>query len=439
MLLVLASAFLAAWGESRRWGGIDYYQFWVVGRAVAGGEAGDVYSDAERARLGEAYWKAAQRELAAVQVPGADPAALEGPGLRFQAARMRQKLETYSTPFLYTLVGLAATGDYFADQERFHHASLIVFALAIFALARRAGFPPLASALALAAFLLVFAPFSSDVRVGNVNRLLLGFVALALWLRSGARWRMRQVLAGFVLGCAAMFKPNLAFVLAALGAGDLARRRWRELFQLALGVALGALFAFGVSSAYFGGTGAWTSWAREVPELMEQYDHALVRGNFALSRLLRETRSLGDQPLVYLAVLVALFVAILFLSRRAGRRELEGGAAPERADAEWDVLLAGAGGALSLLTAQLAWIHYFLLAIPLALYLLRPRPEKAERGTALLRRVAALGATLCVGSRSLAGFSEAGPRGAALVSGGTLVLFLLAASDAPRAAPRHVR
>ena len=144
---------------------IDYYEFWVVGRAVRGNRAGDIYTDAERARLGEVAWN----EALSAQASSATP---DVPSKRIQAAGQRRVLETYSTPWMYTLLGLASTGDYDADQARFEAFSTLVFLLAIAAFGRLLGYSALRIALCAWFFTSTwFKPFSDELIAGNVNRI----------------------------------------------------------------------------------------------------------------------------------------------------------------------------------------------------------------------------------------------------------------------------
>lgn len=403
---------LAALGQASvfalRWDCFDFYQFWVVGQAVREPDTGNVWSKDERLRLGQEW---ARRAVAKQGPQSADPSTRRG-----VAASRRQDLETYSTPWLYTLFGWCASGDYDTDLGRFQHAGLAAFALAVLGLARLAGLSWSAGALLVAFLLTFFAPTLSDLRVGNVNRLQLA--ALALSLLAGARRGAWQIAAGFVLGLSVMFKPNLAYPALALGLGWLVLGRWERLVRQVPAALVGAAAAFGLSSLWFGGAQSWRDWSAVLGELMGEYDHALSKGNFALVRLLEDAGVGGAGAIVGVLMLAAL-VAALVARRRAG-------APPAALE---DLALAGLGGALSVSTSKLAWVHYYLLVVPLAIYLLRPAAPAWARAGGFAGLLLVAHEPL----KDLLRLEDSGALAAALVGAGVLALYALALLDLARA------
>jgi hypothetical protein len=355
---------------------IDYYQFWVVGRAVGKEGVHDVYSDSERKRLGERAWQ----EAWTAQGSRAEP---DVPSKRIQAAHERRELETYSTPWLYMFFGFASTDDYDADQGRFQAFCTLAYMLAIAAFGRLLGFSPIGIAVSVWFFTSSwFKPFSDEVIAGNVNRIQVAFLAAFAWIESRARWRFRRELAGAVLGAAILFKPNLAIVAVVLAIGWGITRKFEELARHALGVAIGALLALAVSSAYFGSLGAWSDWVRTIPELMSQ--GATAGGNYALSRLCLDRFGFSvarGLPFFFLALTaLALWGA---RSRSAGGGKLASGSARgfDRDRDALDILLVGLGAAISVLATDLVWLHYYVLCVPLALFALRPVTHGAAKAS----------------------------------------------------------
>lgn len=401
-----------------RWDCYDFYQFWVVGQAAHAEGTGNVWSKEERLRLGQEW---ARRAVDEQGPKSADPSTRRG-----VAASRRQDLETYSTPWLYTLFGWCAGGDYDTDLGRFQHAGLFAFALAVIGLARLAGMGWCGGAL-LAAFLVTFfAPTLSDMRVGNVNRLQLAALSLALVL--GARRGAWQLAAGFVLGLAVLFKPNLAYPALVLGVGWIALGRWDRLARQVPAALAGAAAAFGLSSAWFVGSGtrAWSDWSRVLGELMGEYDHALSKGNFALVRLLEDAGLPAPGAIVGVLMLAGL-AAALVLRRRARAA----------ATLDEDLALAGLGGALSVSTSRLAWVHYYLLVVPLAAYLLRPAAPRWARAGGGVALVLVAHEPL----KDLLRLEDTGTLAATLVGVGVLALFAftlldLARGDGARSLPR---
>ena len=130
--------------------------------------------------------------------------------------------------------------------------------------ARLAGLSWSAAALLVTLGVGWFAPALSDVRVGNVNRVQLGWLALYLGLASCRRLGGgRNVVAGLVLGLGVAFKPNLAFPALTLGLGWMVLGRWRKLFLQVAGAAGGACWSR--SPCRPGGSDRWRPGATGPP------------------------------------------------------------------------------------------------------------------------------------------------------------------------------
>ena len=414
---------------------IDFYQFWVVGRAVGEHRARDVYSDAERKRLGELAWNDAM----AAQSASATPAV---PSKRILAAQQRQVLETYSTPWMYTLFGIASSGDYDADQARFQAFSTLVFLLAIAAIGRLLDHSWLA--IAVGAWFFTsrwFKPFSDELIAGNVNRLQIAFLALFAWTASRARWKHAQLFSGFVLGAAILFKPNLAIVAVVLAIGWSAARCYSTLAQEALGMAAGALFAFAVSCAYFGSVQVWSDWIRTIPELLSQ--GASAGGNYAFSRLLYDCVGMSASGSTAFGLFVRMLpiellvlVAIALVRARSRQRmdvehEIERTDGRARDGAAFDLVLVGLGATISVLTTDLVWLHYYLLCVPLSIVLLRPERREVGSAARWTMRAIALAGTMLVALEPFIRVLDI-PRPSAAspyVNAGALLLFLAAIFD----------
>lgn len=432
-LLAIVFASVHAWQVSRQLPCMDYFQFWVVGRAVRLADAGDIYTDAERERLADSV----RAEIVA-RVGAGDEA--QARSRQMTASQAWTGLHTYSTPWLYTLFGLSVGADFNADVNRFQALSVLCFVLAVACMCRILGYSLPATALWLVLLLLWFQPALSDMRVGNVNRVQLGLLALFLWIESRTGWRWRHVVAGVVLGSACMFKPNLAFVALVLCIGWAISQQYRKLLSQCVGMAIGALLSFAASSWFFGSPRPWWSWATQMPKLMDDFDnvltegnHALMRGNFALARVLHMFAGITETRFLQW-VFLALIGAVLVYARRRQSVVAES-LEPSDASREvrWDLLLIGLGGSMSLLASQLSWLHYFVFTVPLALYLLRPSDAREEPrpGTALVRGLALVSVILIALETLRVVFVRMNEVAATLiVCGGTLLLFTLALIDA---------
>ena len=395
-VLVLLLAVIQGFAFGSRFAGIDFYQFWVVGQAVREPGVGDVYSNAEGQRLGQLFLERAAAEAG-------PPVTGQAPPRRLLAASARQVLEAYSTPWLYTLFGALSSGNFDRDQGRFQALSLAAQVAALLLIARLLGFSWTAAAMATVVFTAWFAPTTSEIRVGNVNRLQLGLLALVLLLRARDR-RWCRLAAGVALGMAVAFKPNLGYAAVTLLGGTAVLGRWRTLIDLAAGTAAGMLVAFGLSSWLFGTPRAWLSWLEHVTLLLGAHDRTLAAGNFALSRVLDERFGVSVGGVLSVPLL-ALALAVAWRARAASGCESDSSHAsrPLLDELCLDVLLVSLGAAASLLGSPLAWLHYFVLVTPLALWLLRPLPAATDAG----RRAVAHAATHAGGVRGAAG--GAGP------------------------------
>ena len=384
--------------------GVDYYLYWVVGEARDHGQIGDVYDRGEEQRVGRMYLRAARES--ARQRSG-DPNAMR----QLQAAEVRAQLDNYSTPFLYSVFGAATSGDYGRDFDRVQLVSIALFALGFVAMCRRLGYSWVASALGFAVFTVWFSPFMDDTAVGNVNRLQVGGLGLVCATSVLRGERVRDALAAALLALLVAFKPNLAYCAVAWLALIVSSRQWRRLLPLALGALAGAAVALATSVAYFGSLAVWGAWWRKLPTLMPNW--ADEQGNQSLARILLARVGLslpGLLPWVFLAAIAATFLVV---ARRARPAPREAGAC-----ARWDFLALGLGAVASVLAVKLAWQHYYLLAVPLTLYVLRPGARWSTRalgGVAaallsvdLLRKLLPVGAFdpgLCVALGALAIFA----------------------------------
>jgi hypothetical protein len=419
--LLAAYALVSAWDTSARPACIDYYQFWVVGRAVRLKESTDVYSAAERKRLGDVYWQRAVADSEARAPRATDGSARRAPApitKRLQAANQRQELETFSTPWFYTVFGLFSGADYERSQDFFQRASLVAYAAAILLLARLLGFSLAAAALLLAALLQWFNPFLDDTMAGNVNRMQLLVVVAFLGLECRARFPGRHVVAGVLLGSLLAFKPNLAAIAAVALLGWAFAGELRRTVESVAGIAGGIFLSVLVSARFFGSLAPWGSWSSELPRLMAPGSPSAGdarEGNFSFARLLHDSAGITPGVALPLALLAATIVALVL-----ERRRRVSGPVPANGDRpSRDVLLVGIGAVVSLLATELAWQHYFVAAVPLALVLLRPASGSLAKSTLALVALAMV-SLQNVGRL----FDLQKPAaGAAVVSAGTLLLF----------------
>jgi glycosyl transferase family 87 len=383
--------------------GIDFYQFWAVARAEASQGLANPYSDEARSGLAET----GKRLVAAA--PGS---------LRLAAAvEYREHIETFSTPFLYMVTGALSSADYDASLDRFALLRLVCLVAGVAVLCRLAGCDGWLTGLWLLTTLWFNEPVRSDARVGNVNALqlagLAGYLALAR-----AQIDRRQAAAGGALGLLIAFKPTLGLVAAFLALDWALRREWRRLALQGTSFALAGLAAVIASSAWFGSARVWLDWLDALPGLERVADVSVANGNFALARLAGE---LGA-PLPSAAILAALSLALAACAWRGARAHSN----PD--PGARDYLMTGLGCAAAVVGVQLGWLHYFLLVVPLAIYLFHKLDDARELAAVGLASLLVLGTPL----RALA--PELAPHWqAAAYLAGALGLFALGLVELARA------
>lgn len=420
--LLASHALISQWQLAGQQACIDYYQFWVVGRAVAAGEMREIYSDAERKRVGESAFQRALAEARATSPSAAQPPATP----HLQAAAQRRVLETYSTPWLYAVVGLLSRADYEASQTLFERGSFVLYVAAIALLARMLGASAFALAFWLVALLTWFNPQLDDVLVGNVNRFQLFLLVLSLWIETRARTSAGRSTAGVLLGATLAFKPNLAAAVVVLLLGWAVAREFRRLLATAAGIALGAAASVLAAGAYFHSLRPWREWLAEIPRLTAPGNAvagSALNGNLSLARLLQDGIGVAVSPWFALALLAAVAPALFARRhRRASTLEPEHGAEPT-------LRLVGIGAVLSLLAVEPTWEHYYVAVVPLAMVLLRP--VENDGGARPILRVAAVLGLAFVSLQTVGRlFDLHDARSAAIVlSAGALALFVAGLVD----------
>ena len=421
-LLAFAVCLLAAmqfWSYSNRLVCIDFYQFWAIGNVVRRPGTADVYEHSERHRLGQLLLQEAQDEVKQTKAETSK---------RYRSARIRRFLEATSTPWLYSVFGVFQTGNFDRDQDGFQHIVLIGYLLAIGYMCHSLGFSFPATSLAIILFLSFFAPAYSDANVGNISRLQFALLALFLWIQHPRHGEIGNLLAGIVLGNAILLKPNLGFVALMIAGGWIILRQYRRLLFSCSGMVIGALVALGISGAYFGSFKPWVDWLRQLSWVMGGDEQA--NGNFSLAWVLAEKL---DMP-VAIPLVVLLCGLPLFLLRR--RRESAKILSNEKLF-HYSILFVSIGCMASLLGAGLAWLHYFVLIIPSALFLLRPSDtlNPMPLGQAIVPTLTVLSILFIALDPILPflGITSADPGAAYIVITGSVLIYALLVLEVARA------
>ncbi len=343
----------------------DFYQFWVVGQAVGTLDVSDIYSDDNRRRLGRLF-------LERFKQSGESPRALQ------TARGFRQTLGTYSTPFLYSCLHLLTTGRYDLDLVIFFTLSMasLLFGIAMFC--RAFGHRGLVAVAAAAFYVGCAEPMNSELRVGNVNCLQFGILGAWLWVETRPGSTITAVMAGAILGFGVIFKPNTLPAVGLLFLGWLQAREYGKFHAHALGYGIATAAAFAQSSVFFGTVQCWKQWlsaAGNIPEDIVRMD----KGNYALAGVVNEWTGIGSYVLVTLLLVLTLVATAKNLSAERRGARLQDSDEDLKSSLVRDTKIMALGCLVYLLSGELVWLHYYLLTIPISLWLLQGLSEPDNR------------------------------------------------------------
>jgi len=333
----------------------DYYQFWVVGQATRSMELDNIYSLSDRIKISHEFQNRAQQSAS---------------DLFKRGAKTRKILEPGGTPFLYAVFYLASMGSYDFDYKIFRLVSLFFYIGSIVALAVILKFPIWSLALVIIFFTQSFWPFQIDLEFGNVGQLQVGCLTLFL-LCQKMKGRFYHFIGGLIIGLLVLFKPTLIFCILLLGIFWLFRGRTKKLFVEFAGIGTALTGGFILPGLLFGHKCTWQSWYETYPSIL--YTNFFMTGGF-LGKLLNLKNILFYG--LFGAVLLLLTAGFLFwvklVQKNPNFRNIP--FLKENSDLwidEYSVIVLGIG--IYFLSGPIVHSHYFLLAVPWALLLLRPR------------------------------------------------------------------
>ena len=352
-LLLIHSA-LFAWQYATQTPMVDFFIFWCVPHTLSVKPVENIYTEESRRAMGSEM-------TAEAKAPSTSETQRQATYANMQDPLHNGRVDSHASPFLYTLIGLMSSGDYEADQKRFAIVSGLCLALSVAMLCHLLRFSAVSTILLLAFLAADFAPVVTDMGVGNLNEIQLFAVALFILFAA----RSRHLAAGIAIGMATMIKPTTAIVLVLAAIVALADRDYRRLLRLVAGACGAAAGAIAVSALYFANPKMWIEFIASLSDTVGEGSYPLEKGNYGLAKLL--FGGTGPGPAIILIVLLSAFSWLVFSTRR---KALRNEAAVPNAFAA-----AGVGCALMLLSSPLAWVHYYVLLIPLSLYVIQPAPE----------------------------------------------------------------
>jgi hypothetical protein len=356
--LLVALSLLGAWMYAKEAAGIDYYVAWVTADAVKNDPSLDIYDPSSKYKLAVKYRNKAD-ELK------------DAPRQKINAGHHR-KLNITATPFLYWVTGLLATGDYEKDLMVWHTLSILMLTISVLLMCRLLGYSTSTSLAILLPVMVWFAPLQSDLRVANVNSLQLGFIGLVLWLQSRAPKPRILFITGLTIGLLVSFKPNLAPIALLIAGGWLVRRQTMKLGISVAGMASGSALAILVSSWWMGSLTVWIDWLTVIRRAVEK-PLGNQAGNYTVvsqgSGGLSATNQLG------LAIALCLLCLVLFWWGRRNTATTNADNSVEYRESLENTALLAMGCIVAMLASALVWLHYYLLIIPMLIFVFRPWRE----------------------------------------------------------------
>jgi hypothetical protein len=333
-------AVMTVWRQNERAAGLDFYIYYVAGQLAGRADVENIYGAEVQERVGEEYFERARQS---------------GSDLRKFDAQRRRRLDLVSSPFLFSTLRWVSR-DYDRALTQYHAFLLLCFIGGVLLLCRATGVAWWSALFLLAGLLLWYRGFEADLRVGNVNSIQL--LALALVVASPRlRWP--------VLGALLLFKPNVMFVPLLFAVSRLARREYRPLLRDLIEGAIGALIAFAAASVSYGSPRVWVQWVSAANDFYHRLPTRMERN---VTPALELFHRYGEWLSYAFAAALIVVACIAIVRSRTN-------------DAP---LLAGLGVTIYLLTANVVWLHYMVLALPLAIALLRTRATALVAIAALL-------------------------------------------------------
>ena len=344
--LLLAHSAWFVWQIGTRSPMIDFFTFWSVPHTNLTNSLPNIYSPENQHTMGS-------RLLAEAQMPGASETQRRATEATMQLYGGR--VDATGSPLLYTLVGLLSSNDYETDRKRFVLVSVICLGAAVMVLCHLLRFEVVSIILVLA-FMADFSPVISDLRVGNLNEIQLFAITLFILFTC----RSQPVLAGVAIGTATMLKPTTLIIFALSSILCIADRDFGRLLRMLVGWIVAAALSVAVSGMYLGSPTMWIDFLKSLPTTLGGGAYPSENGNFSLSTLL--FGGTGPAAMALLITLLLAFSWMVFATRRS--------ALAWESTIQDAFSVAGFGSAIMLLSSPLAWLHYYVLLIPLSLYVM---------------------------------------------------------------------
>jgi hypothetical protein len=351
--LAVFYAVATVWRQNDRAAGLDFYIYFVAGQLAGRADVENIYAAEVQERVGEEYFERARQS---------------GSERRRYDAQRRRRLDLVSSPFLFSTLRWTSR-DYDRALTQLHAFVLFAFIAGVLLLCRAVRLPWAGSLFLVAGLLLWYRGFEADLRVGNVNSMQLLALAVVVWgagrRGAGGTAGWEPALRWVLLGALLMFKPNVMFVPLLFAVARLARREYRALGRDLVAGSVGAFAAIAIASITYGSPRVWLQWVRAANDFYHRLPTRVERNVTPALALFHEHGEWVSYALA--ALLLAIVCAAIW-----------------RTKSDDAPLLAGLGILVYLLSANVVWLHYMVLAIPIAVALMRWRTTAVISIAALL-------------------------------------------------------
>ena len=334
--------------------GIDFYQFWAVGQELGNCEAENIYSEESNKSIAEKYLNISYKKKS-------------HPNLQKAALIRRKGLETYSTPFLYLFFHFLFGSDYNISYHSFQIFSTFTYIFALIVFCRLLKYSFRGTLFIFIALSFWFYPILGDIRVGNVNRLQLGMLALyLLFLKRKNNFSM--FISGTFAGAIILFKPNIVFAFALISLFWLFSQKIQLFIFHFSGFILSTTAGILFSSLYLKSWKVWYEWIKAIQAIPKDIIK-LNMGNLSLPTIIFEITGVDISSSNFILFIFLMCIVVLIFSRKDSVKS-------EAFYYKNIFLVISTGILFSTLSSWLLWTHYFALTVPLIIYLFKLFSQK---------------------------------------------------------------
>jgi hypothetical protein len=331
--------------------GVDYAQWWTVADVSRTANVGDVHSEpivGERTRH-HLVEQAAQQSSWRLD----------------EVIRYRGVLAHNGTPFFYWLVRLLSTGSYELDYLLFQGSLSLLYLAALSRWLKNLSLPLLGITVGLLFFGACYGPLISDIRVGNIGRLLAAILFTVLLFQrhslQASRRRISEFFGWFLYALSLGIKPLLVLPLFVNVLGMMRIERRHIVIANLFSVGIGITIPMFLGIHFFSHWSAWSDWWY----YLQKNPMPIAQGNLSLLTIVahqyfsisfRRISSIYTILMGIIAAITIIGIRRLPLSYRDTWRSLV-------------PLVTLLSSTLFLGVVPLTWYHYFLILVPGLCYL----------------------------------------------------------------------